>query len=444
MESQGRRDRRQGRRLLAYAGVLVAALLIVAGLLVRRPTVGTPMREHRDEPVRHTKWEATQMLPSQSPLPAHAVVYATANRGRLTYGVCKFDLLKWDVVLLPGRGQGPGRIVHSGEATTTLDSWLPICLGFLPSPDGQWLCVWETFYTGPDGGYPAPRETVWTVVGLSGDKRSEVRREPGLVGYLPSWLDQHRLQFERGEVSGIFDVRPGDLLPGLPKRTRTIRTFSSGDRDVDSDYDSAPAMRSQYLRRHLADERRVFERALRAHPTELQVSRYLVPTLPRIFTDVPDDMLLRPLGIVGRWGYRSNRMYYPSIAISPNHKLIARAGIVPRGQVPPHLQTGVRKEWYFEARVDVFEAASGRRLWGVSAPWSRALAEGVQPNPHHGPREPWFSDTRWSPDGRYLSLTRREGKDMGLGSVTVVDTRTWKEVLHIPNATDAFVIPMPK
>lgn len=102
----------------------------------------------------------------------------------------------------------------------------------------------------------------------------------------------------------------------------------------------------------------------------------------------------------------------------------------------------------YAAAVRVFDLTSGRtgKAWTVAmAPWqgweSGPDQVAIPPPPFHPQgRQTYFRDLRWSWDGRYLSFTKFEGwKPDG---VTVLDSSTWREVVHIPDAQNAYVVPL--
>ena len=317
---------------------------------------------------------------------------------------------------------------------------LPVYFGFLPSPDGRWLCVWETHY-GPQGRWDEPVKTVWTMVDLPEGSKREIHMQQGLVGYLPVWLDSYRLRLEKGDLSATFDVRTGKLSPELPAHTPP-RHHEAHDRDVDDDTGAAMAWRREYLAQHFPGGLQVLDQALQVLSSELRIADYLRERgFPR--PDTQDDLLFRPMGVVGLWGpwARYDKRVWPSVAISPDQRLIARAGVLRISEVFElrrwwSTEAGPKAGNTFDARVDVDELSSRRRLWGISVPRPSTTSADISVSDH----ECWFSDIRWSQDGRYLSFTWHQAP-YGYDWVRVIDASTWREVLRVCNASNAFVVP---
>jgi hypothetical protein len=215
-------------------------------------------------------------------------------------------------------------------------------------------------------------------------------------------------------------------------------------RDIDDDTQAAVAWRRHYLAQRLPGDRDVLDKALQTLPAELGLADYLMVIS---HPETPDDLLLRPLGVVGLWGrwVRYDKTVWPSIAISPDRRLIARAGVLKAGQ------TFQLRRWWseeegpdvsntFEARADVFDVSSGRHVWGISV--SRPSTGPVAVSVSVSVQECWFNDVRWSEDGRYLSFTWNQ-PPFGYSWVSVVDASTWREVLRVCNGSNAFIVPDP-
>jgi hypothetical protein len=362
--------------------------------------------------------------------------------------------LSWNVIWLPGAGGGPARTVYVGGPKMWFNGRLPVYFGLLPSPDGRWLCVWETHY-GPRGRWDEPLNTVWTMVELPEGKTRPIHMQrelaghlhppmyQGLSGYLPVWLDNHRLQLEKGDLSAIFDAHTGKLSPGLPAQsTPPADYYEAHDRDVDQDTKAAVAWRREYLRRHSPGDLEVLEQALPTLHAELGIAGYRQPPgYPN--PETSDNLLLRPMGVVGLWGpwVRYDKRVWPSVAISPDRRLIARAGVLRSGEVFElrrwwSTEAGPEAGNTFDARVDVYELSTRKRLWGISVPRPSTTSADISVSDH----ECWFSDIRWSHDGRYLSFTWHQAP-YGYDWVSVIDASTWREVLRVCNASNAFVVP---
>ena len=130
---------------------------------------------------------------------------------------------------------------------------------------------------------------------------------------------------------------------------------------------------------------------------------------------------------------------WPTVAVSPDCRFIARAAVLRSGEVVTlarRHQLGDTST--FEARLDVYELSSGRRLWGIAIPWAATLVGDVAIARPYTRDEAWLGDLRWSGDGRYLSFTWHQGQR---DSVSLVDASRWTEVWRLGNASNAFVIP---
>ena len=393
-------------------------------------------------------------LPSDGPLPGHALIYAEKQGKEADPRTPTLYNLNWQIMWLPGAGGRPARTVYVGGPKMWFNGRLPVYFGFLPSPDGSRVCVWETHY-GPPGRWEQPTETVWTMVELPGGEKRKIHSQreldgrlhpplyQGLSGYLPVWLDNDRLQLEKGDLRATYDVRTGKLSPALPAESKPPADYyEAHDRDVDEETTEAVAWRKQYLAQYFPDDRRVLDEALRTLPTELGLMGYLRER-DVSHLDARDDLLLRPVGVVGLWGpwVRYDKRVWPSIAISPDQKLVARTGVVASGKVftLDRAWSTEKGPWgsnTFEARVDVYELSSRTHLWGMSVPRPSTSATDVSVSDH----DCWFNDIRWSQDGRYLSFTWHQ-PPYGYDRVVVVDALTWREVLRVSNASNAFVAP---
>ncbi|MDH4180238.1 MAG: hypothetical protein OEV33_06975, partial [Armatimonadota bacterium] len=221
-----------------------------------------------------------------------------------------------------------------------------------------------------------------------------------------------------------------------------------GYRDIDQYLRSyAREWRQEYVNRHYARELVALESALKAFGRELGVLNYLREQEDGEWTDVPADMLLRPLGLV-HWGNPGrSKFIWPSVAISPDLSMLARTVFVPTGrQMARDLQGDSFRGYTFEARIDVYELPSGQHLWGQSVPQRNPQGEDVAYYFSHARLrwvlDPWFKDPRWSSDGRYLVFVTQDEPSLW-ETVNVLDTSSWKVVLQIEDATDAFIVPAP-
>jgi hypothetical protein len=93
------------------------------------------------------------------------------------------------------------------------------------------------------------------------------------------------------------------------------------------------------------------------------------------------------------------------------------------------------------SRLEVVQTRTGLHVWNTQAPPRSVPVPKGEPAVNPSPL-PWvtplYRNVRWSGDGRYLSFTLYDDPSP---TVILVDTATWKEVLRIPNAMNAFVLP---
>jgi hypothetical protein len=323
----------------------------------------------------------------------------------------------------------------------------PIGFGILPSPDGCWLHIWETFDRKGD----APIKTIWFALELSSNRLLKIGEQPrGRTGYFPFWLDNYRLSLERGEKNTIFDVRTGRLTNPLPPRTKEADIFLNRDIDEAGHLEKGDFWRRQFIRHNFARELKILKSALGSLKKELNISNYL--RVPEYWqSDTPEDLLLRPMGIV-HWGNPGrSKLIWPSVAVSADGTKLVRSAFLLTGR---KMIDSDRKQilgYSYTASIDVFALPSGKHLWGKSVPqpiiqvydrayeFSHARVTMAQ--------APWFKDPRWSRDGRYLAFSTINMLARGIEPrevVSVLDAKTWKVVMQIPSAEDAFIIPAVK
>jgi hypothetical protein len=319
--------------------------------------------------------------------------------------------------------------------------------GYLPSPDGQWLLVWET-PAKEDGTYGD--RTWWRLVSVPRGEVTDIDQTPGPPWLLPYWQDARHLLFQ-GEValndaaasSAVYDLdsrqlsRPlSALREATPQYSRSIRDWLDRTR------------LTLYAQQHYLSELAALGRTLWAVPGEAtRLSAYLWD-LPH--ADPPEYLLLRNLGLplgtemsLARGGYSD--AFAPRVAPAPDGTTAAvsviREGAAPGGP-------GVREGYGpLGACLDVLflgsegQFGTARQLRTVR--WSRddvplgklALPP---PVPTHGIFQAAFADLRWSADGRYLVYGLYAA---GASTVSVVDAQSWKEVLTIEHASSAFPMP---
>jgi len=306
---------------------------------------------------------------------------------------------------------------------------VPDEVGMLPSPDGEWLLVWSQLFR--SGQHNTSHATEWVAVRLSDGelvRLTEMQGERQWV--LPRWMDNTHVALEGPRATTCFD-----LNTDTPTRPDAHIQHDYPDQKA---WDEAQSRLLSHSRSHYALDLRRCLSAVERLTSELKLSEdaSYSPSEPIEYA------YLRPLGIPGLHELR--RYFAPALAISssPDGAMLARAdqGVTRRLRIPP--TNGYPQEIDAAgARLEVFEVASGRRLWGVElAPKPRRVT--TPPNVEEFPgRPPWvspsFEDVRWSPDGQYLSFTIY---DDPAPSAVVVSTSSWDEVLRIHNGLNPFVL----
>jgi hypothetical protein len=330
---------------------------------------------------------------------------------------------------------------HVLYATDGLEYPVNVRLGYLPAPDGSSLLVWDSR---PQRG---GETTSWLTFRLPDGRADELGETPGFpwlsalspLPYWDRWDDHNRLVLLPGscfftpDLSTMWGELPGRETP-IPEPS-AIRLY--GD---------ARERLTAYCEQHYPAETAHLRSALAGLADEMEVG-YLGGEDPA----ASPHLLLTSLGIpserslFGRDGWS---IFIRHAACSPDGKLIAYADTwrheclpTPEGRVPMGYGRG--------ARLDIFDVATGRRLWYTRrASIPRRMPEGYR---SVGASEqqwtlPHFADLRWSRDGRYLSFTTCENLYNALGpscSVTVVDVEQWRPALYLPNGSNAFVVTPP-
>jgi hypothetical protein len=360
--------------------------------------------------------------------PAWAVIFARRQ-------FVEEHVYGWQVVWQPGTHTRQQRVVYETAPTRGLVR-IPSRLGYLSSPDGRWLLVWESTYP-PET--PGVLTTTWTAVALPSGERLAIGVVPALVGAFPHWLDDHRVILEKGDESAVFDVALGRLTDSLPQRGEPTQT---GERDVDDD-DVSAAWRQQFLRRYFEPQWQCARGA--AATPYMNLRRFLQPRgYPH--PDTVEAFLLRPMGLVQVAGSRERKASWPGLAVTPDCGMVARAAVLPVGSaMVEHANGECTMGTVVRPEVAVYQFRSGKRLWRQrSRLWSYPqLSDLALEFPGDG-RQPSYRDLRWSGDGRYLSFTlHNDMDDHGrlTDSTTILDSTNWEQVLKLWDATNAFVVP---
>jgi len=311
-------------------------------------------------------------------------------------------------------------------------------LGYLPAPDGSCLLVWHS------SGFRGRETTTWLAFGLPDGEEQKLGETPGYpwlsalspFPYWEYWDDQYRLVLVPG--SCVFTPDPGTLSGALPGPEIPVPEPSA--LSLPDARDRLTAYCEQHHQAAMEHLRSAFAKL--ADEMDVGYPGFEDPA-------VSPDLLLVSLGIPSAWcmGMEGWGIPMRHAACSPDGRLIAYAdrwrheGLpTPEGPAPTHYGWG--------ARLDVFDVATGRRLWYAR----RASVPRWVPEVYKSVRyqiewtHSYFADLRWSPDGRYLSFTTCDLPYYGFRSshnVTVLDVAQWRPVLCLPNASNAFVITPP-
>ena len=325
--------------------------------------------------------------------------------------------------------EGPGRM-------------LPLELGCMPSPDGSGLLVWQMKSRGHQ-----EWATKWLAVRLLDGVLTELGETPGVpwlsdlspLPYWDYWENHSRLVVVPGTC--IYTPDLGSLRGALPDPEAPISETSAR-----GGHGSAGERLSAYCEQHHRAEAEHLRLAFAKLANEMEVG-YLGFYDPA----ATPHLLLMSLGIpAGRHPGRDGGWSVPSreAACSPDGRLIAHADRWRHEGLSTPEKREVPTYYGLGARLDVFDVATGRRVWyarRASVPrWVSQRYQSVRSSMEW--TAPRFSDVRWSRDGRYLSFTTSEEIYQGSGlwcSVTVLDVVEWRPVLHLPNASNAFVVVPP-
>jgi hypothetical protein len=355
---------------------------------------------------------------------------------------------KTEVIYQP-LGGGPSRPLYSA------DHWGD--LAFLPSPDGRWLVLWDaqSNEAAEANGRGATR---WSLISVASGETTEIGKTEGDAWLLPYWDDSTHLALE-GDIAqkgdserSVFDLMTRQLSRPLPRWEWTQLPLVGVAPWV------ARTRLEVYAQRHLRSDLNCLSKALNMITGGPGMG--LDAAVDGRLRQPPEYLLLRSMGIpsMGELSLADRHYFYPAVACSPDHTTVAYAWICEKAArdspSPRYLcdrgTCAAIKEGVY-ARVDVFTLTTGdyanvsRIQWEGWKPSAGASESPETWPPWNEPRvaipgyrQPNFGDLRWSRDGKYLSFTTY---GMGKPSVTILETGTWKEVAHIPDALDAFVVP---
>jgi hypothetical protein len=355
--------------------------------------------------------------------------------------------------------EGKLRHLSSAETSVRILTEAEGGLGYLPSPDGRHLLVWEAKADPTHPPEPITHWfiTHWFVQPLPTGPPMEIGETAGLPLLLPFWQDSRHVELA-GEVTlggdrelAVFNLRSRKLSRPLP----VVQQNRVYERDYGVDHWLARTRLEAYAHRHLLPELTLLRSALRTGRAGGGLglpSPGIYEDLHGLFAEPPEYLLLRAIGLPTLGELSRYPPYHrPQFACAPDGNAIAYYWVYQHTEgsdLAKHYGVDasgrpLKKGIY--ARIDVHY---------LSPPRDRVVAVIAWPSwtphwPHHlipvstdvriGV-PPMCRDLRWSRDGRYLSFTEALAPRSD-ATVKVFDTVTWTEVLSIPHAESAFVIP---
>jgi hypothetical protein len=137
-------------------------------------------------------------------------------------------------------------------------------LGYLPSPNGQWLVVWD--YLSRNG----RSHTLWFIIRLSDSKTLKLADTPELPNFLPYWQDSRHLIIEGIGSKAIFDISKETLLQPLP-RIEKSSLFLSKPSDYEELYARSKARLLEYCNHYYAKSWQVWNTSLKRLEKQLDL-----------------------------------------------------------------------------------------------------------------------------------------------------------------------------
>ncbi len=320
--------------------------------------------------------------------------------------------------------------------------------GYLPSPDGRHLLIWKADADPADSKKVV---TYWLVQPLPRGAAVAIGQTDGVPLLLPYWLDNRRVELS-GDVTlegdrqiTIFDVDTRKLSRPLPV-VRQKDVYTSGVAKW-----VAKTRLEAYAQRHMLPQLASLYRAANWSVQEGGMGGLPTGIRESVHGELAEPyeyLLLRPSGIPGLGRLDASPRYHrPQFACAPDRSAVAYAWLYrqpeERGPISTYRTDASGNELGrgVYARIDVHWSAPRRDRAVIVVQWPPAdWAFRVPGLIGLGPGSglPYFYSLRWSSDGRYLSVTETDKSGV---RVRVFDTSGWHEVLTIPDAYNAFVVP---
>jgi hypothetical protein len=313
---------------------------------------------------------------------------------------------------------------------------VPDAVGILPSPTADWVLVWDGGSQRESFGHPDGAMTEWSAVRLRDAARvklAESAVDPWAgVSVVPSWSGHETIALR--DAKGTKTV---SVVGPPPTSCSRLMPFPSPGPGISYQWTGAEGSE---LLVHAGAGLRDCVAALRQTASALELAWNPGWTMHReewacaLSSGIPLPPRAR-----GRAG--------PGVQASPSPdgtKLaVADRGVRKRMR---HRHPLRAQEEVDGVRLRAIKVPSGKQLWRYEV-FPRAIEYG--PGEFHlgHPPMPLWTDTslqdlRWSPDEHYLSFTLYSDPryEPAIPTVHVVDAQTWREVLVIENAVDAFVL----
>jgi hypothetical protein len=321
-----------------------------------------------------------QQAPSASrPAQAEGKAVATAEAPAIVF----VDTLagRLGVALRPS-GEAQPAAIYQTQAMTS-DLRVPDDFGIFPSADGKYLLVWES--------EAEQDRTKWTLLLLPNGEEISSGETQGPPRILPHWQKEGTLGLVGNAAMGIVDPEFLTRWMHLDHAFRLPKPVPEAG--------LSKALLA-YADRYLETSDPAFSRLLKSPSSQTGLAGYLAthgrpPDQYLLLrgTGLPSDGVLRTQGAPGG---------NPEVTFTPDRKRFALAT---------------------EGHLAAFEAGTQKQLWALTD------AQGSSAQ---------CSDLRWSPDGRFLSFTSREGD---ASTILIIDSASWEKVLELPQAANAFVLP---
>ena len=395
------------------------------------------------------------------------------NAYGVVYGRC--DHLKCSIMLYDLQSRQSRRLYSCAGIVYSI----PDDLGWLPSPDGRWLYVWDVLRDK----HGARATTRLLLVRMADATIVPIGELKGEERVLPTWADAENLRLESPKDSAFYSVKERQLSGPLPRWAPPAptppRSISAKDDRVWRE------ALTRLCGERYPRERECVRDALRELGDKLDLGIYLKEHPSLSFSPMPDSMeyfFLRSLGTVVIPD--PAKRLYPTVVCSPEGSLLAACYLstLPLEQKGEHEKW--QPAWQVHANVSVFDLRSKDLVWGTTMTWPGLKNEHFDPqrpityNPDF--LQPCFEHLRWSTDARYLSFTAaglpplpglplartraeaekrtrvewgdREGQIAPTSAVIVADASDWYgaresrprewHYLYIPDAMNAYVIPL--